>query len=113
MPSIRSTKRAASAAMLALAIAFAAAGPNVARADDEECDAVVKSLGAIAEEVMKGEPKTQPALCAGMGQLVALMRATREVAEHCMSEGEKREAIKKDMSESAKAMAGEIEKSCK
>ena len=59
---------------------------------------------------MKQEAKKPTALCAGFGQLTALTRAIREVAEQCMEEGEKRTALLKDMDETGKVYQGEVEK---
>ena len=52
------------------------------------------------------------ALCAGMGELVGIMKAGRIVAEQCL-EGDKKTAAVNDMNEMLKAMEGGIKEQCK
>jgi hypothetical protein len=97
----------------AVAVAMAltlAASPT--RADD--CDDIVNALKKHGDEVMKADPKTPPALCAGFGQMLALSQAIRIVADECYDEGDKKRTDTiKDMDETAKVFQAEIASTCK
>jgi hypothetical protein len=98
---------------LAVAIALVAASPALAQDDDDECGGIIQSLNKYGEQIMSAGANTPPAICAGMGKMVATMNAIREIADQCMEEGEKREKLIKEMDEATKVMEGRMGEICK
>lgn len=99
----------------ALAMTVSLSG-NVALAadDDDDCDAIMKELNTLGEKFMKeNDPKGVGPLCAGVGQLVGMMRATRTVAATCYEEGSKRTGLMKGFDEGIKAMEEQLGSTCK
>jgi len=93
-------------AALATALASATAGAD-------ECEDVVAALKKHGDAIMKTDPKPQARLCAAMGQLLGVIHSIRIVAEECYDEGKERDALMKEMAESAKAMEDGIAGDCK
>jgi hypothetical protein len=94
-----------------IAMALCAAAP--AFAQEDECDAIVTALKQYGDTVMKSDPKTTPGQCVALGQILGLARAMREVADQCMDEGAKRDALVKEMSEGVKPLQEHADQLCK
>ena len=101
-----------SAAIVA-AVAFLAIGS--ARADDEQdCDDLQAELKKLAERVMNtNDPKAVGPVCAATGQLLGIMKASREVAAECYDEGRKRDQILLTFDKATTEMESTINSVCK
>src|SRR3954447_10232287 len=85
--------RVCRAAAVAATIACVAAG--AARADDDEdCNNIMDELKKLSERLMNTtDPKGIGPVCAATGQLLGIIKASREVAAECYDEGRKRDQI--------------------
>lgn len=101
------------AAALAAAIACLAVG--AARADDDEdCNNIMDELKKLSERLMNTtDPKGVGPVCAATGQLLGIMKASREVAAECYDEGRKRDQILLTFDKAAKDIEGKIDEVCK
>ena len=101
-----------SAAIVA-AVAFLAIGS--ARADDEQdCDDLQAELKKLAERGMNtNDPKAVGPVCAATGQLLGIMKASREVAAECYDEGRKRDQILLTFDKATTEMESTINSVCK
>ena len=101
------------AAAVATAVAFLAAG--AARADDDQdCDNIMDELKKLAERLMNtSDPKGVGPVCAATGQLLGIIKASREVAAECYDEGRKRDQILLTFDKAAKEMEAKIDSVCK
>ena len=101
------------AAALAAAIAGLAAG--AARADDDEdCNNIMDELKKLSERLMNTtDPKGVGPVCAATGQLLGIIKASREVAAECYDEGSKRDQILLTFDKAAKDMEAKIGEVCK
>jgi len=101
------------AALLAAAIVGLAIG--AARADDDEdCNNIMDELKKLSERLMNTtDPKGVGPVCAATGQLLGIMKASREVAAECYDEGRKRDQILLTFDKAAKDMESKIEQVCK
>lgn len=101
------------AAAVAAAIACLAAG--AARADDDEdCNNIMDELKKLSERLMNtSDPKGVGPVCAATGQLLGIIKATREVAAECYDEGRKRDQILLTFDKTAKDMESKIDEVCK
>jgi hypothetical protein len=98
----------AAAAMLLLA------GSAVAQDDDKECDDIMDELKKLSERLMNNnEPKGVGPVCAATGQLLGIMKASREVAAECYDEGRKRDQILLTFDKATKDMESKIDSVCK
>ena len=83
-------RTAAAAAVLTFAVASSA----LAEDDDEDCDNIMDELKKLTERVMNAnDPKEIGPVCAATGQLLGIIKASREVAAECYDEGRKRDRI--------------------
>lgn len=93
---------------------FAAASPVFAQDDDETCDNIMDELKKLTERVMNtNDPKAIGPVCAATGQLLGIMKASREVAAECYDEGKKRDRILLAFDKAAKDMSEKIDSVCK
>ena len=101
------------AAAIVAAIGFLAIGS--ARADDEQdCDDLQAELKKLAERVMNtNDPKAIGPVCAATGQLLGIMKASREVAAECYDDGRKRDQILLTFDKATKEMEAKIDSVCK
>jgi hypothetical protein len=101
------------AAALAVSIAGFAAG--AARADDDEdCNNIMDELKKLSERLMNtSEPKGIGPVCAATGQLLGIIKASREVAAECYEEGRKRDQILLTFVKASKEMESKIDSVCK
>ena len=100
-------------AAIAAAVALIAIG--LARADDDQdCDNIQDELKKLAERLMNtSEPKGVGPVCAATGQLLGIIKASREVAAECYDEGRKRDRILLTFDKATKDMEGKIDSVCK
>jgi hypothetical protein len=105
--------RVVSAAVVMAALAGFIVTSTPVRADD--CDDIVGELKKLSERVMndKNDTKTGPAICAAIGQVLGIIKATREVAAECYDDGKKRSDILLNFDKTAKEMEGQIDSVCK
>jgi len=102
-------KMAAIAAATALTI-----GTACAQDDDKECDDIMGELKKLAERFMNtAEPKGVGPVCAATGQLLGIMKSSREVAAECYDEGRKRDQLLLTFDKATKDMEGKIDSVCK
>jgi hypothetical protein len=102
-------KAAAAAAVLTIA----AMGPVLAD-DDEDCDNIMDELKKLTERIMNtNDPKAVGPVCAATGQLLGIIKASREVAAECYDEGKKRDRILVTFDRAAKEMEEKIDSVCK
>ncbi len=83
------------AAVIAAALAcFAAGSARAADDDDKDCDALMEELKSLSESLMNAaDPKGVGPVCAATGQLLGVLKASREVASECYDEGIKRDQM--------------------
>lgn len=103
------------AAVLAAGLALAIAGTAGAQDDDEKhCDDMQAQLKTLAERLMNtSEPKGIGPVCAATGQLLGIMKASREVAAECYEEGDKRNQIVLTFDKAIKDIEGKVDSVCK
>ncbi len=98
---------------IAGALAFAL-GTAFAQDDDKECDDIMDELKKLAERLMNTtEPKGVGPVCAATGQLLGIMKASREVAAECYDEGRKRDQLLVTFDRATKDMEAKIDSVCK
>jgi len=98
-----------------MAAVVMAAVTGAARADDDQdCDNIQEELKKLAERVMNNsDPKAIGPVCAATGQLLGIMKASREVAAECYDEGKKRDNILLTFDKATKDMESKIDSVCK
>ena len=107
---MRAIRKCAAAAAVLLVIA----GSAVAQDDDQDCDNIMDELKKLAERVMNtNNPKAVGPVCAATGQLLGIMKASREVAAECYEEGRKRDQLLLTFDKATKEMELRIESVCK
>ena len=101
------------AAAIAALVACLAAG--AARADDDQdCNNIMDELKKLSERLMNTtEPKGIGPVCAATGQLLGIIKASREVAAECYDDGRKRDQILLTFDKAAKDMESKIGEVCK
>ena len=101
------------AAAVAATVACLAAG--AARADDDEdCNNIMDELKKLSERLMNTtDPKGVGPVCAATGQLLGIIKSSREVAAECYDEGRKRDQILLTFDKAAKDMESKIDEVCK
>ena len=94
----------------AAAIAIAA---TTARADD--CDDIMAELKKLNERVIndKNDAKSPLAICAAIGQVLGIVKASREAAAECYEDGAKRDGILLTFDNATKEMEGQVNGVCK
>jgi uncharacterized membrane protein len=96
------------------AVLFALAGAAAAQDDDQDCDNIMDELKKLAERVMNtNDPKAIGPVCAATGQLLGIMKASREVAAECYDEGRKRSQLLLTFDKATKDMEAKIDSVCK
>ena len=107
MPMRATLKAAALATMLVVT-------PAMAQDDDQDCDNIMDELKKLSERLMNtSDPKGVGPVCAATGQLLGIIKATREVAAECYDEGRKRDQILLTFDKTAKDMESKIDEVCK
>jgi len=88
---------------------------GAARADDDEdCNNIMDELKKLSERLMNTtDPKGIGPVCAATGQLLGIIKASREVAAECYDEGRKRDQILLTFDKAAKDMESKIDSVCK
>jgi hypothetical protein len=82
------------------------------RADD--CDDLLDELKKLSERLMNtADPKGVGPVCAATGELLGIMKATREVAAECYDEGRKRDQILVTFDKGIKDIQGKVDSVCK
>ena len=100
------------AAALTMVVASAALADD--DDDDEDCDNIMDELKHLTERVISAnDPKEVGPVCAATGQLLGIMKASREVAAECYDEGEKRDRLVATFEKAAKEMEAKINTVCK
>ena len=106
-------KHAIRTMVIAAATAFML-GAACAQDDEKECDDIMDELKKLAERLMNAsEPKGVGPVCAATGQLLGIIKASREVAAECYDEGRKRDRILLTFDKATKDMEGKIDSVCK
>jgi len=106
-------KQAIRTLAIAAAMAFAA-GTACAQDDDKECDDIMGELKKLAEQFMNTTtPQGVGPTCAATGQLLGIMKASREVAAECYEEGRKRDQLLLTFDKATKDMEGNIDAVCR
>jgi len=102
-------------AAVVTALTLAVAGSAFAEDDDDEnCDNIMDELKKLTERVMgANDPKEVGPVCAATGQLLGIMKASREVAAECYDEGRKRDRILEVFDKAARDMESKINAVCK
>ena len=101
------------AVAVAAAMMFVVA-TSAAAQEDEECDNIMDELKKLAERLMNtSDPKTVGPICAATGQLLGIMKASREVAAECYDEGRKRDQLLVTFDKATKDMESKIDSVCK
>jgi hypothetical protein len=97
----------------AVAVMFLAVGA-VRADDDEDCNNIMDELKKLSERLMNtSEPKGVGPVCAATGQLLGIIKASREVAAECYDEGRKRDQILLTFDKATKDMETKIDSVCK
>ena len=99
-------------AAIATAVVFTLA-TTTAQADD--CDDIMDALKKLGESVMndKDDAKTPLAVCGAVGQVLGILKASREAAAECYEDGAKRSKILLDLDKVNKEMEGQVDSLCK
>ena len=106
-------RQAVRMAAIAAATVFAI-GTACAQDDDKECDDIMGELKKLSERFMNtAEPKGVGPVCAATGQLLGIMKASREVAAECYEDGRKRTQLLQTFDKATKDMEGKIDSVCK
>ena len=101
-------------AAVAAAVVFIAAGAARAQDDDQDCDNIQAELKKLAERLMNtSDPKGIGPVCAATGQLLGIIKASREVAAECYEDGKKRDNILLSFDKASKDMEAKIDSVCK
>ena len=103
------------ATLRAIALAtMLVATPAMAQDDDQDCDNIMDELKKLAERLMNtADPKGVGPICAATGQLLGIIKASREVAAECYDEGRKRSQLLQTFDKATKDMEGKIDEVCK
>jgi len=89
-------------------------GTACAQDDDKECDDIMDELKKLAERLMNtSEPKGVGPVCAATGQLLGIIKSSREVAAECYDEGKKRDQLLVTFDKATKDMESKIGEVCK
>ena len=105
---MRATLRAVALATMLVAM------PAMAQDDDQDCDNIMDELKKLAERLMNtSDPKGVGPVCAATGQLLGIIKASREVAAECYDEGRKRDQILLTFDKASKDMESKIAEVCK
>lgn len=100
-------------AAMAAALVFVVAMPAAAD-DDEDCDNIMDELKKLSERLMNSnDPKGIGPVCSATGQLLGIIKASREVAAECYEEGKKRDGLLLTFDKATKDMEGKIDSVCK
>src|SRR2546423_1063363 len=98
---------------IAAAMAFTL-GAACAQDDEKECDDIMDELKKLGERLMNTtEPKGIGPVCAATGQLLGIMKASREVAAECYDEGRKRDQLLLTFDKATKDRKAKIVSVCK
>jgi len=99
----------------AVAAAIVCLAVGAARADDDEdCNNIMDELKKLSERLMNtSDPKGIGPVCAATGQLLGIIKASREVAAECYDEGRKRDQILLTFDKASKDMESKIAEVCK
>ena len=102
------------ATLRAVALAtMLAATPAMAQDDDQDCDNIMDELKKLAERLMNtNDPKGVGPVCAATGQLLGILKASREVAAECYEEGRKRDQLLVTFDRATKEMESKIDSVC-
>lgn len=107
-------KSISKAAVVAAAVMFIAVGAARADEDEENCDNIMDELKKLTERLMNtSEPKGVGPVCAATGQLLGMMKSSREVAAECYDEGRKRDQLLLTFDKATKEMETKINSVCK
>jgi hypothetical protein len=103
------------AAAAAAAIGCLVVGAARAADDGEkECDDIMAELKKLTERHMNtAEPKGLGPVCAATGQLLGIMKASREVAAECYADGTKLNQILLSFDKGIKDIEGKVDAACK
>jgi hypothetical protein len=102
------------AAALATAAMVFTLGTAWAQDDDKECDDIMDELKKLSERFMNTtEPKGIGPVCAATGQLLGILKASREVAAECYDEGRKRDHLLLTFDRATRDMEAKIDSVCK
>ena len=89
-------------------------GTACAQDDDKECDDIMDELKKLAERLMNtNDPKGVGPVCAATGQLLGIIKSSREVAAECYDEGRKRDQLLVTFDKASKEMERKIDEVCK
>ena len=109
---MRSIGRAA-----AIVAAVACLGVGAARAADDtekECDDIMGELQKLATRHMNtADPKGLGPVCAATGQLLGILKASRETAAQCYEDGDKLDEILASFDKGITDIEGKIDQGCK
>jgi len=102
------------------ALALATAGAVGAAAEpaanpDEDCDDIMDELKKLTERVTNEKTGvTAPlAVCAATGQVLGIVKASREVAAECYSDGKRRTDLLAGFDKALKEIEGQVSSLCK
>ena len=102
---------------VAIVAAIACLGIGAARAADDnekECDDIMGELNKLANRQMNiAAPKGLGPACAASGQLLGILKASRETAAQCYEDGAKLDEILASFDKGIKDIEGKIEQGCK
>jgi hypothetical protein len=97
---------------LAVALA-AAAGISAQSVRADDCDDIMDELKKLSERLMNtADPKGVGPVCAATGELLGIMKASREVAAECYEEGRKRDQILVTFDKGIKDVQGKVDSVC-
>lgn len=98
--------------MIAAATVFTL-GVACAQDDEKDCDDIMDELKKLAERLMNtNDPKGVGPVCAATGQLLGILKASREVAAECYEEGRKRDQLLVTFDRATKEMESKIDSVC-
>lgn len=102
---------------VAIVAAVACLGIGAARAADEgekDCDDIMGELNKLALRHMNtADPKGLGPVCAATGQLLGILKASRETAAECYADGKKLDEILASFDKGIKDIEGKIDQACK
>ena len=105
----------ASATAFVVTPAFAAPAPPPASGADEDCDDIMEQLKELNDDLLQNRSaaRTPVAVCAALGQLLGVAKASKEVANECYDDEKKKQDLAAALEKTQKDLEGQVGNFCK
>ena len=112
---LRRRRRAVASSVIWLALAFLLAiGTGDTARSADGCDYLIAALKKLSDEVVnqKDEPKNRFAGCAVVGEVLGILKSSREIAATCYATGVQKDEIVRNFDQAANEMTAKIDAAC-